>query len=590
VAAIACVAVAVGVLAFYLSVYAVRGYDQPLGYDTARYLWRTTCVAAGGLAELRRCAPVQAAIPSRVGYPLVSLLLSALLPVSRYQLAAILPPVAAAAIALAGAALVAWSMRLDTPRFVAVAVVVGVSPIVVAMADPEGYADTMLALAVALAGLLAVASVAEGGKGYGTAAALVALAAMVHLSTGVVIAAVLAGVAIVYLPELWARRRSGRGVAGAVPVRLGIVLVGAVGLWTATMLAAVRSRPDAYRTSVADLKEKFRSHWPRLGLPVAVPAAAAGAAALTNSRSWTDSNRWRQSFLVRLLLVWLAIVALAVVAWFAGWKLPVHRFLLLSIPLPMLGGVALLWLADRASTTRPSLGPAVVIGGCLAVAVAGYVLWTHSSPPMLRSPRLDAAGIASTYIAELPRHQTVTVITSQPSINPDALAQTFRVAVDEDRLADIRFSNRLPVMSEDDDRVVLLLDGYAIEFASESDAHPDRLVAERVLVLSGPVSTSTPYASTGPGQRLGAGLPALLAGGALTVLLLGVVGAGWMRWTLPNARPLEWLGSAPAAGVAVLVVDGLVLDLVGARIGMPGALVAVAASAALGAILALRRV
>src|SRR5207247_7419780 len=128
--------IAAGVLLFYLSVYAVRGYDQPLGYDTARYLWRTSCVAAGGLSELRRCAPAQAALPSRVGYPIVSLLLSSLLPIARYPLAAVLPVIAAAVIALGAAALVGWSLELDATRFAVIAVVVGVSPKVKAMADP----------------------------------------------------------------------------------------------------------------------------------------------------------------------------------------------------------------------------------------------------------------------------------------------------------------------------------------------------------------------------------------------------------------------------------------------------------------------
>src|SRR5439155_147380 len=88
--------------------------------------------------------------------------------------------------ALGGAALVGWSLELDAKRFAVIAVVVGASPIVVAMADPEGYADTMLALGIGLAGLVAVAVVAERGKGFAPAMRLLAIAAVVHSATVVI--------------------------------------------------------------------------------------------------------------------------------------------------------------------------------------------------------------------------------------------------------------------------------------------------------------------------------------------------------------------------------------------------------------------
>src|SRR5439155_16786994 len=272
-AAVTSLGIAAGVLLFYLSVYAVRGYDQPLGYDTARYLWRTGCVAAGGLSELRRCAPAQASLPSRVGYPIVSLLTSTLLPTARYPLAAVLPVIAAAVIALGAAALVSWSLDLDAKGFAAIAVVAGASPMVVAMADPEGYADTMLALGIGLAGLVAVAVVAERGKGFAPAMGLLAAAAVVHSATGVVMGAIVAAVAVLYVPEALSRRRAGGDFRGSVPGRVGVVLGGSIAAWGLGMGVVVRVRPDTYHVPIANLKAKLHSHWPRLGLPIGIPAA-----------------------------------------------------------------------------------------------------------------------------------------------------------------------------------------------------------------------------------------------------------------------------------------------------------------------------
>src|SRR5687767_12176129 len=126
-----------GVLLFFLAVYPIRGYDQPRGYDTPRYLWRTNCVEAGGLDALPTCAPSsQEALPGRPAYPVLSLVLTGLLPVSKVALAAILPAAAAAAIALTAGALASSSLELGSARLSAVAAVVAVSPVVVSLATP----------------------------------------------------------------------------------------------------------------------------------------------------------------------------------------------------------------------------------------------------------------------------------------------------------------------------------------------------------------------------------------------------------------------------------------------------------------------
>jgi hypothetical protein len=582
-ALIACGAVGLFILAFYLSVYAVRGYNHPLGYDTARYLWRTNCVAAGGLSELRHCATTQAAIPSRVGYPLVSLLLSGVLRVSRYQLAAVIPAVAASAIALGGAGLIGWSIDLDAKRFAVIGVIAGVSPMVVAMADPEGYADTMLALAVALAALVAVAIVADRGEGYAAAVVLLAVATVIHAPTGIVLGGVVVVVGVLYAALAWSKRRRHDDGDRRVALRLASVLGGAVLVWGATLALAVRVRLDPYRAPAADLEEKLRSHWPRLGLPIGLPAAVAGALVLSKGTRPAQGGWPRRRFLLTILLAWIGVVAAALVAWFAGWKLPAHRFLLITLPLPLLGGVALLWLGERAEVRRRSAGVAAVATGCLVVAAAGYVLWARNAPPVLRSARLDVARAATSYVETLPLGSDVVVVTDADDANPDALAQTFRAVLPEERIDDVTFTSSARAQA---DRVVIVMRGFSGSFDPLRSAMAEREVVPGVIVLNGALPTQAFDPPRGP--RLDAGTVELVGVGVASLLLLGAVGLGWASAALPGAGPLARTAVAPGIGLAVLVVDGLIVDAAGARIGGPTGIMAVLGSGLLGAALAVR--
>jgi hypothetical protein len=513
---------------------------------------------------------------------MASLLLSAVLHVSRYSLAAGLPPVFASVIALTGAALVGWSLRLDGMRFAAVAVIAGVSPMVVAMANPEGYADTMLALAIGVAGLVAAAVVAEHGRGYVVAALLLAMATVVHSATGAVLGAMLIAVVVVYAVQALVTRDRAGSYAGSVAARLAFVLGGAVVVWAAILAVAVRVLPDTYRAPVARLEEKLRSHWPRLGFPVAVPAGAAGAILLAQAHVAPGAER-RRRFLLTLLLAWLGVIGLALAAWFAGWKLPVHRFLLLTLPLPLLGAIALLWVSDRVDVHRHVLRAVVLAAGCLAVAVPGYILWARNAAPTLRSARLDEARAAIEYVKALPRAGTVAVVTDPRVANPDVLAQTVRVVTPVELLSSLRFPQRIPA-STPPDRVVLLMKEFSAEFEGIDGSMPGREVTPGVLVLVGPLPPRP--LPTFPGPRLGTGFPGLLGIGTLVMLLLGAVGSGWSARAFADLRPLERLAVAPAVGLAVVVADGLLLDVVGARIGgVPGVAVVVV-SAGLGLLLA----
>lgn len=159
-------AVVLLVLLFFLSIYAARGYEQPIGFDMPRYLWRTNCVSAHGLGALATCGPSEhAGLPNRVAYPTLASLLTPGVPDSSLTFAASLPSVLAVAIGLGWAALATSALRLGIGSFVVLALVIGLSPVVVSLTAPEAYVDMMIALVLASGGWIAAVAVLDRGRG-----------------------------------------------------------------------------------------------------------------------------------------------------------------------------------------------------------------------------------------------------------------------------------------------------------------------------------------------------------------------------------------------------------------------------------------
>jgi hypothetical protein len=557
------VTVGLGLVIVYLSVYPMRGYDQPRGYDTARYLWRTSCVAAGGLGELEECAPRrQEALPSRVGYPVVSLMLTGVLPASGSTVGALIPILGVAAIAMAGGALVSSRLGLPPPGLAIVSIVVGLSPMAVAMAAPEGYADMILALAVGLAAILAAVSAAR--VPYPVAAVLLAVAAVVHWPTGGVLAGSLLGTAV-----LTAHARTD----GSQAVRLAAVVGLAAVVWALVLLVVVQAIPDTFRIAREVFEEKLASHVPRLGLPVGLPAAVLGLVALARLDRWDP--RGRRGLLV-LLAVWLGIIVAALSAWLLGWNLPIHRFLLLSIPIPLLGAIALLWLADLGGRRSASRRRAVLVAGCVAVTVVGFVLWFRSPAPVMRSARLDAAAAAAAYLRErVPPATQVTVLADDPAVPFDVLKQTFRVALPPERIASVQFRRRPLGPRLPKTEVTLNVDGYSKDFEGPGP----------VVVLAGPAAGPARPAVSYP--RIASGLE-LIALGAGALAIVALVGVGWADLAFGHGlRDVEVLAVSPAFGIAALVGAGLLADLSGLGLGPVVAIPVLLGTAAVGGALAL---
>ena len=67
------------VMAFFLWIYPAKGFTVPIGWDTSRYLWRTTVAQSVGLAHLEEGVPAYVnADPARLVFPVLAGVLSSL--------------------------------------------------------------------------------------------------------------------------------------------------------------------------------------------------------------------------------------------------------------------------------------------------------------------------------------------------------------------------------------------------------------------------------------------------------------------------------------------------------------------------------
>jgi hypothetical protein len=122
---------------FFLGLYAARHWHADrLGH--ARYLDQTAFIAHRGWTVCRNhCRRRAKTLPSRAAFPLLLLTVSSLLHTSTFTAAALVPPAAAVAVALAGGALASWALRRDRWQLAVVASVVGLSPQLIRMMAPE---------------------------------------------------------------------------------------------------------------------------------------------------------------------------------------------------------------------------------------------------------------------------------------------------------------------------------------------------------------------------------------------------------------------------------------------------------------------
>jgi hypothetical protein len=464
------------VAGFYLAMYLVK--EMPIGWDTARYLDQANLIAKHGIhgaAGLDLPRP-SVLLASRVGFPVTVLTLSALFRSSTFEVAAVIPAAAAAATALAAGAFVSVGLRRSEWHFAVVAAIVGVSPALVRLMGGT-YTDNLLAGAVFMTAMVPLIFVAREGRGFIASIALLTAGGLAHPAFFTVVAAVLAVIALCYVPASWRAWRGGEARLLSTPsARVGLVLGGAGALSAAGIYGLLGAAPDQPILKRGVFVQKMREDLPLYRLPLTVPIALLGAVAVVRQAFRTPGRargeagngeptgaasvpaapdrradaRFDAWFVVAALGAWVAVSGGAILAFVAGRNVPAHRFLAFLLPLPIL--VALGLLAAGGFLTRRRLrwlGAAVVSIGVLAmVAMAYQTLYRTLDDRMLEwldRPKVQEAATAAAYLdaVGVPDAQPVVMIITdtgpQPRLYVSEEAHILRTAFPAERIPHLYF-------------------------------------------------------------------------------------------------------------------------------------------------------
>jgi hypothetical protein len=389
---------------------------------------------------------------------------------------------------------------------------------------------------------------------------LLALSGVAHWPTGATFSAVLGLVFFAFLASGWRVLRTGARHRSLPAVRLLTILLSSSLLWLVATFALVRIPPDRIEFSVRALGDLFRDRVVRVGLPIGLPVAIIGLVLLSRRMRQRRDERGPMALFV-ILAVWMGLIAVAVAVYLLGSDVPVHRFVTLSLPVPILGGLVLLWWAELTAVRWRRF--VITTVGCAVVAAAGYAVLFRLSPPVLVNERVDSAAAASRYLTvAVPADVRVTVVADVP-VKQDWLWQSFFAMLPPDRFPQVTFAYEAVSPTDPPrDGVVLAARGYTRSFDEMARRFPDRIVAPGLLALDGPIPTTRLRAPPMHRVEDNGGIPLLRALGVIVILELA--GFGLSVAALGSfLRPFERLAVAPAFGLGALLFGGLVADRAG---------------------------
>ena len=639
------IAVLAVVLTFFLATYAVHRYHVPLGWDSAKYLWRTKLAALTGVTNLpSHLPPPINANPDRPGFPTLALEIHSMTGTLPFRLAAVFPAVMAGAIGLGSAAFARSALRRRPWESALIGMTVATSTFIARLMNPEAYQDNLLALAVVMASLALTSDALGRDRGRRArivaAAALLASVSLIHWETLLLVAAIVGASATPFLRSSWRRWRRDPGVEllGTTAGALAAVALGALALGAGLFFGLLGGPhvPDTSAVAKAEFTTKFHRDLTVHPLWFVVPMAVIGTLALVRARRRENGEpatglRW----MVALAGTWVLVTVAAAVLLIVGRPVPAHRFLAETLPFPILvavGGLAVAGAAARrAGGQRGRRGRAMAAGGIVVVAILGFsafsgqAYWLSKKPP-LNPWLIREVTAAGSYIkaAGVSNDRPIVFVANPQSNwgnNLALMAQQVRAALPSGRIMDAfvylgdpseflagRATDHLPLdgpvpeefaqaSREYFDAIRPLFPRYPVTFllqemnpdptyfTSWAGSHPDGEVAPGVFVVRGPVlSDPIPQRFAPVGHK--SFLP-LSISAWMVVGVLFVAGLGWAVVALGRrVETFTALAIAPAVGVAVMVTSGVVTDRLGTRLTTAAGWAVPAAVAAVGALAA----
>ena len=571
------------------------------GSDTPQHVWRSNVVAELGLEALPAYAGSAQALNTNADRPGLPILLSILSSVTRSEprdLMYVLPAVAAAAIAMAAAAM-AGSLPWMPWWGVALAGVAAGASVQVALAA-NGYLDELLILPLVAGAAGAALRAAAGGPGRAVGAVCLLAAWLVHWQFAAVFTGLLLVLALGCVATSLKERRDGHSLLETASGRVVLTAGSGAGLGLVALLVGGSGGFAPPTGLVRGSVERHLSDQVSLyRLPASSAAAGIGAVALAGDR---DPHARRAAW---LLVPWSLLPAAAALLYLTGRTVPVQRSLSFAIAIPMLGaigGVAVVrWLSRRTGIA------AAVVAIAVALAVSGSVVlaWTawRTREPWSPDPKLAEFHALARYLTDAGRPAVIVVdrpsghgggsdehFGTVPALRriraelPAGLAlQTTVYLGDPDRLlageptltgsstfarlSRATWRSVRPLLRRDP--VIVVLRSQFRGFDREVRAHPAWTGPSWAAIVKGPpprASLERPRvpAAPSPGE--------VIVRWAASLALITLAGVGWSARLAGGSLAMR-IAAAPAIGIAVLVIAGLVAERLGVRTGGTGGVV-----------------
>ena len=583
------------------------------GSDTAHHQWRIEVVTDAGLAALPTVDARAQALNTnadRPGLPIAGAVASATGIAEPRELVYLLPALMAVITGLTAAGFARAAMR--SRRWALPAYLVGVGASVQVALTANGYFDQLLVMPLLLGAGTCVVAAATDRRVYPCALLLFGAAFAVHWQFAVAFTLLLSLVPIGAAARSLREHRAGAGwwslpaVASAVTAGGGLI-VGALAL---VGVAPLRTPLGLTHDGIAG---NIARQLPRYRFPVPAITALGGVAAL-----WTRP-RARPS--LWLLVPWASVPAIAALVFAAGVDLPVQRALTVALALPILS-VALMETVVRAGA-RAAGGTGARRGRIVAVllvaGMAGAVAWSagvghgawRSRPTPMSNEQfaqlqataryLDAAGGAAVVVVDVPESGSGAPgrdFGSVPAI------RRLRAQLDADLILDVgvylgdptRLLRTEPTLRPDvpgfdetsrelwtsvqplleADPAIIVLRPFYRAWGQLVRDHPSWKATDWLAIVRGPAPTDGALVLAEPRAP---SVSSLAAKAALILLVVGVTGLGW-AWAWGPVDRLARSCLAPAAGLAAIVLAGLVGERLGAQAGAWGGVVVAVAGLA----------
>lgn len=626
-----CALISMAVLAFYVSLYPIKGFRVAIGSDTSVYVWWARYTGAMGLDSLW------------VGRPGTVGLLATLSRVLGQQVSVVAASLGPVMAAVAGLSMAAWAecaLGASRLRFVLSALLTSAFLSLLV----GGYFSTLAFGALFLA---ALACLSEGLESRARrpmvgASFLLGTAGLVHPQFLALGAVLILGAVAALLPgtqrdlvagEAFVRTSVGRitlaSVGGLVITALGVgaaALAGGNGpaLAVDTSRDALLRRTGLTRMVRESYQQKLLHDfpWHRAAAFLGLALIPLGAGC-PDGRPVLSPRSDRQKMFWGVLLIWLVVTAASVIALLAGLAVPGQRLAAFCLPLPVLAAVGLVGIRRKGRGPRAGRAAIWVAAGLGVFIAAAWLGWGNQRP-VVTPEAVSQASMAGRALAGQPPGTPLILVGDIRTGKPGFLVVRFenylRGAVPGSRAPDVYvflgsledFLDGRPTLTghQEHDRIArsswatlrkaIARDPVAVALQSFHDR--TYLVAVRlpgaarlgpgVAVLPGFGGSTRALRSDNRPSPEGSDLPeeepfspwtpVWLA--PVLLAMVAAIGWPWSRLALPSAGPLRRIALAPAFGLAALSATAVVVDAGGLRLGRVGGFAGLALSVAGGLI------